>query len=501
MNRRPTCDEAMPRGDGHDAPLVQIGLPTGARSTGFEATRRDVLSLMGFSLGAMGLGAGCRAPVQHAVPLPSASTEMVPGVPNLYATTCGGCGASCGLVVKQRDGRPIKIEGNEASPLTGGGTCAAGQAGVLSLYDDARLRGPVWLGNAVSWSEIDRHITTMLGGGGADRRAIVLLSPTINSPSTRAVLADFRARFPGFRHVVHDPMSLAALREANRLAFGAAVVPHFRFDRARVVVALEADFLGTWLAPVEFARQWARRRTADGTRGFHVQCEAGLSVTGSNADLRLAVAPSELGTVAVALLAAVARRVNDDAGLAALNATGLAQTAPHAADIDRVADALARHRGESLVVTGSDDVATQIVVGKLNALLGNIGARIADRSRAAVAAATGRRRGRARADRRHEPRRGERAHPLGRQPGLRSPGRPGVPQGARQGPADHLVRRSARRDQRPRPRALPRSPFPRIVGRRGAGERALQPGAAADRPAARHPRRRREPAGVGSVGK
>ena len=113
---------------------------------------------MGFSLGALGLGAGCRAPVQHAVPLPSASTEMVPGVPNLYATTCGGCGASCGLVVKQRDGRPIKIEGNEASPLTGGGTCAAGQASVLSLYDDARLRGPVWLGNAVSWAEIDRHI-------------------------------------------------------------------------------------------------------------------------------------------------------------------------------------------------------------------------------------------------------------------------------------------------------------------------------------------------------
>ena len=182
----------------------------------------------------------------------------------------------------------------------------------------------------------------MLGGGGADHRAIVLLSPTINSPSTRAVLADFRTRFPGFRHVVHDPMSLAALREANRLAFGAAVVPHFRFDRARVVVALEADFLGTWLAPVEFARQWARRRTADGSRGFHVQCEAGLSVTGSNADLRLAVAPSEVGAVAVALLAAVARRVNpQDDGLAALNATGLAQTAPHATDIDRIADALA----------------------------------------------------------------------------------------------------------------------------------------------------------------
>src|SRR5262245_7999157 len=175
MNRRPACDEATPHGGSEGQPLVQIGLPTGARSTGFEASRRDVLSMMGFSLGAIGLG-GCRAPVQHAVPLPSASSEMVPGVPNLYATTCGGCSASCSLVVKQRDGRPIKIEGNDASPLTGGGTCAVGQAGVLSLYDDARLRGPVWLGNPVSWAEIDRHVRQMLNPDSGDPRAIVLLS-------------------------------------------------------------------------------------------------------------------------------------------------------------------------------------------------------------------------------------------------------------------------------------------------------------------------------------
>jgi len=368
MNRRPTCEDAQPReADGEG--LVQIGLRTGSRSTGFEATRRDVLSLMGFSIGAIGLS-GCRAPTQHAVPLPSASTEMVPGVPNMYATTCGGCAASCGLVVKQRDGRPIKIEGNEASPLTGGGTCAAGQASVLTLYDDARLRGPVWLGNPVSWPEIDHHVGTMLNRGSRDGRAVVLVSQTITSPSTLAVLDQFREAFPTFRHVVYDTMSLAALREANKQAHGAAVVPHYRFDQARVVVGLDADFLGTWLAPVEFARQWARRRTGDAQRLFHVQCESGLSVTGSNADLRLAIAPSEVGAVAVALLAAVARHVKED-GLAGLEA--VAEAAPHAAAIDRVAAALVAHRGESLVVTGSDDVATQLVVAKLNALLGNVG--------------------------------------------------------------------------------------------------------------------------------
>ena len=138
----PACDE------GEHAPLVQLGgLRTGAPSTGFEASRRDVLSMLGFSLGAAGL-AGCRAPVQNAVPLPVASPELVPGVANAYATTCGACPAACALVVKQRDGRPIKIEGNEASPLTGGGTCAVGQASVLGLYDDGRLRGPLLDGKA-----------------------------------------------------------------------------------------------------------------------------------------------------------------------------------------------------------------------------------------------------------------------------------------------------------------------------------------------------------------
>ena len=125
------------------------------------------------------------------------------------------------------------------------------------------------------------------------------------------------------------------MREANRLGHGAAVIPHFHFDRARVVVGLEADFLGTWLSPVEFARQWARRRSAGDDRSFHVQCESAVSVTGTNADLRLAVAPSEVGMIAVALLAAVARRVGDD-DLGGLRTGAFAQTAPHAADIDRL---------------------------------------------------------------------------------------------------------------------------------------------------------------------
>jgi len=278
-------DEAVDEGDG------QAG-----------SSRRDFLSLMGFSLGAVGLAGGCRAPVQKAIPLPVASPEMVPGVALTFATTCGGCPSSCALLVKQRDGRPIKIDGNPDSPLFGGGTCATGQASLLSLYDGDRLRGPLWHGQPIGWAEIDQKIRAAMsalaaaGGAQSDRR-IVLLSGTITSPSTRAVIAAWRHRFPHFRHVVADAVSASALREATRRTFGRAVVPHFAFDRARVIVGLEADFLGTWLSPVEFARGYAAsRRTAVAGKSswLHAQIESGYSVTGSNADQRIAVAPSEL---------------------------------------------------------------------------------------------------------------------------------------------------------------------------------------------------------------
>src|SRR5215813_9558564 len=130
------------------------GLPGATRT---ETTRRDFLALMGFTLAAAGLS-GCRAPVQNAIPLLAGSDQLVPGVSNWYATTCRGCASSCSLLVKQRDGRPIKIEGNAESPLFGGGTCATGQATVLSLYDDARLRGPLWHGESVGWEEIDQQV-------------------------------------------------------------------------------------------------------------------------------------------------------------------------------------------------------------------------------------------------------------------------------------------------------------------------------------------------------
>jgi len=174
------------------------------------------------------------------------------------------------------------------------------------------------------------------------------LTKSVSSPSTRAVVEEWRNRFKNFRHVVYDPISFSALRAAGEKVFGRALVPHYRFERAAVIVGLEADFLGSWLSPVEFAHQYTKTRKSDETRSLHVQFESGYSVTGSNADLRIPVAPSEIGSVVAALLSRVARRAgapNVPSGPDPIDAKRL----------DALADDLWKHRGKSLVVSGVND--------------------------------------------------------------------------------------------------------------------------------------------------
>jgi molybdopterin-containing oxidoreductase family iron-sulfur binding subunit len=339
-------------------PLVRIG-----ETSQPENTRRDFLALMGFGLAA-GLSA-CRAPAQYAIPLLRGSDQLVPGVAEWYATTCGGCPSACGLLVKQRDGRPIKIEGNSQSPLFGGGTCATGQATVLSLYDNERLRGPMWQGRQATWQQIDTQVMDSLDSLKAG--GVVLLSGTITSPSMLEIVSAWGRRYPQFRHVVYEAVSLNAMRAANAECFGQPVIPHYSLDRARTIVALDADFLGTWLSPVEFARQYATARQTGRPSPLHIHFESGLSITGSNADVRVPVSPSEMGAVAVALLRRVARK----AGVADLPKAP--DPSPDASKLDAIADQLWKSRGESLVISGVEDKRIQVVVNALNSWLGNIG--------------------------------------------------------------------------------------------------------------------------------
>ncbi|HMF94260.1 MAG TPA: 4Fe-4S dicluster domain-containing protein [Vicinamibacterales bacterium] len=333
-----------------------------------EPSRRDFLTLAGFGIAAAAASACSRGAVQKAIPMLSQPEELTPGVPNWYATTCGGCSAACTLLAKTRDGRPIKIEGNADSVVFGSGTCATGQATVLSLYDDARLKGPLWRGQPAAWADIDAHIAERLAAAAVAHQRVALVSKTIAGPATRRLIAEWSRR-PGFEHIVYDAVSVAALREATRAAFGVDALPHYRFDAARVIVGIESDFLGTWLSPVEFTREYAMRRRPESASAMsrHVQFESGVSLTGSNADRRVVIRPSQSASVALGLLRRIASRRGEVA------VPDVDESALDRQTLDAAADDLWRARGESLVVCGANDVDTQMLVHAANALLGNIG--------------------------------------------------------------------------------------------------------------------------------
>jgi molybdopterin-containing oxidoreductase family iron-sulfur binding subunit len=336
-----------------------------------SATRRTFLKAAGFSFTGLLAGA-CRPAPQHAVPhvvLP----ELTPGRGYSYASTCGACEAGCGLLVTTHDGRPTKIEGNPDHPLSAGAVCAVGQASVLGLYDGQRLANPLKGGTRASWADVDTEINSRLAAARQNGGAIRLLTGTVTGPTPLALVKEFLAAFPGSRHISYDALSSSAILDAYALTHGTRLFPHYRFDRADVVVGLDADFLGAWISPVEFTRGYsARRRITDDSTGSarHIQIESRLSLTGSKADQRLRVAPSELGLVASHL----AMRLAERSGAPLPWTPGESSIA--GSTLDGLANQLLAARGRALVVSGSQDVRTQVLCNLINELLGSYGTTI-----------------------------------------------------------------------------------------------------------------------------
>jgi Fe-S-cluster-containing dehydrogenase component len=334
---------------GEDAGLA--GMPVR-----FVGSRRDFLRATGFAV-AGALGTSCtRAPVRHAVPLLEAPEHVVPGRALWYATTCAACSAGCGVLAKVRDGRPVKLEGHPDHPLSRGGLCAVGQAHLLGLYDAHRFRRPLWGGQPTDWATVDAELGARFARLRATGAAVRLLSTTVHSPTIRRMVAQFLATFADGAHVEYDPMSASAILEAHAVTHGRPVLPRYRFDRADLIVGVEADFLGTWISPVEFTAGYAsRRKPEEGRLAWHVQIESRLSLTGSKADRRIVATPDEIAR----LLEGAARAVE----------TG----APAEGVAGDLAARLREARGRSLVVCGLQDLAVQILCNRLNAALGNYG--------------------------------------------------------------------------------------------------------------------------------
>jgi molybdopterin-containing oxidoreductase family iron-sulfur binding subunit len=333
-------------------------LPLG-EGAGEGVTRRDFLKLMGFGVAAVSAAACSHMPVQKAVPYLSKPEEITPGEALWYASTCAACPASCGILVKTREGRPIKIEGNPDSPLNKGGLCAVGQASVLDLYDSGRVQHPLLDGKVVSWAAVDSAIRSGLGSA----KAVRVLSSTIVSPTTQKAIETFLTKFPGAKHVVYEALSVSALLSAHEVAFGSATLPHVKLDQADLLVGIGADFLGTWLSPVEFTKAFSSRRDPDKKMSRHIQVETGMSLTGANADERIIVKPSQVGPFVAAIYAQL---TGAKVATSLSNAKILKQAASVAAELKAA-------RGRAVVLCGSDDVDVQNVVLAINRFIGAYG--------------------------------------------------------------------------------------------------------------------------------
>lgn len=339
---------------------------------GSNTQRRDFLKMMGFSMAAVSL-ASCETPVHYATTYINKPERNYPSISDYYASTYVDGGDYASVLVETREGRPIKIEGNELSSISKGGTTARAQASVLSLYDIDKLNGPRRGETAIDWATADREIVNQLNSVAARNGAIRLVTSTILSPATKAVVADFVAKYPTARHIMYDANSVFGIRQANQASFGQAVIPSYDFSKAQTIVSLGADFLGTWIAPLEYAKPYALTRKIGAigggkkTMSRHYQFETGFSMTGANADYRGTYKPSQEGLVALALYNKVAQKLGSaPAGSASVTVQYL----------DKAATDLARSRGRALVVSGSNDPNVQIVVNALNALLGSYGTTI-----------------------------------------------------------------------------------------------------------------------------
>lgn len=342
------------------------------RSLEVHTSRRDFLKYLGFGLGAATVAASCEIPLKRAIPYVIKPEEIVPGVATYYASSFVQGGDYCSVLVKTREGRPIKIEGNEMSPVTAGGTSARAQASVLSLYDVNRIKSPMKNGGSGNWEKAEwADIDTAIAAGLSPASRIRILTHTVMSPSLKRAMDEFTATFPNTQVITYDPVSSAALLKANEESFGVRAIADYHFDKAEVVVGIQADFLGTWISPVEYARDYIQGRKIVDTHNVkmsrHFQIESYMSLTGSNADNRIQVRPSEIGAAIAHLYNAVAGKV----GQSTVSAPEIDTKARGA--IGKLADQLVAKRGKSLVVCGTNNPGEQVFVNAINSMLGNIG--------------------------------------------------------------------------------------------------------------------------------
>ncbi|WP_035335617.1 TAT-variant-translocated molybdopterin oxidoreductase [Dokdonia sp. PRO95] len=310
-----------------------------------ETTRRDFLKYVGFSTAAASLAA-CEGPVIKSVPYVVQPEQIVPGVADYYATTIADGFDFASVLVKTREGRPIKIENNDLAK-GGFGANARVHASVLGMYDTNRAQFPTAAGEEVSWSDIDKGVVGALEGG----RKAVLLTQTFASPSTDKLIEEFKAKFPNVSHVAYDAAGEQFALDAFEMKYGFRALPDYDFAKADVIVAVGADFVGDWNGGGYDSAYGKKRVPKNGKMSKHFQFEANMSLSGANADVRVPSTPSQQKLIVQAL--------------AGGSVSGLPEGIK--AKVAQARKALLAAGDNGLLITGVQDVATQKIALDFNA--------------------------------------------------------------------------------------------------------------------------------------
>ncbi|MGE5400646.1 MAG: TAT-variant-translocated molybdopterin oxidoreductase [Ignavibacteriales bacterium] len=332
------------------------------------------------------------------IPYNKKPEEVTPGIANLYASTCTGCSKACGILVKTREGRPIKVDGNPDHPVNQGKICAIGQASVINLYDPNRLRTPLrfsgGVSSGISWQDADGAIISELEKSSGSGKEIAIITNTISSPTAKKVFDELISRYPTVKIYSYEFFNDQFRNNAWTKSYGAGYAPLIRWNEAKIIVALESDFLAAEGHHIENIRLYAQGKDGFSNKDFSrfYSVESAMSATGMNADYRLRLRPDAQLEFVLSLIDEISRktgsniRTNQNYAL-----EDFVQKHKLPGDvINHLVTDLINNRGAAIVHAGGklpEDV--HIAVNALNEMLGNNKLYVNDRANITYSEITG----------------------------------------------------------------------------------------------------------------
>jgi MoCo/4Fe-4S cofactor protein with predicted Tat translocation signal len=321
-----------------------------------STTRRDFLKYVGFSTAAASLVA-CEGPVIKSIPYVVQPEQIIPGIADFYATSMFDGFDFANLLVKTREGRPIKIENNT---LQGAKFSANARvhASILSLYDSLRLKEPKLEGKTASWEAVNGKVQSSLSEAKSQGKQVVLLTNTLASPSTEKLIGEFIAKNPTAKHIVYDTVSSSAALDAFEVAYGERGLVDYDFSKAETIVGIGADFLGDWQGGSYDSGYAKGRIPKNGKMSKHFQFESNMTLAGAAADKRVAMTVAQQKLTLVHIYNVVAG-----------GNTSITLDKKFEAEVNKAAMQLKASGSKGLLVSGIDDKNAQLLVLAINSAL------------------------------------------------------------------------------------------------------------------------------------